>query len=134
MEISKKTKIWIGGIALLLLPLYFFLDPEKGSLFPKCPFLSLTGLYCPGCGSQRAIHDLLHLKVFSSLDHNLLVIPALLLLGVHAWQLFRRKEIEKDGRKLLFHKAITPILLGVLFTSFGVLRNLPIEFLDFLKP
>ena len=26
---------------------------------PQCPFLRLTGLYCPGCGAQRALHALL---------------------------------------------------------------------------
>ena len=28
--------------------------------YPTCPFLAITGWYCPGCGSLRAVHDLLH--------------------------------------------------------------------------
>ena len=40
--------------------IYFALDPSRSDLFPRCVFLSLTGYKCPGCGSQRAIHALLH--------------------------------------------------------------------------
>ena len=35
-------------------------DPATSGIFPPCPFHYLTGLYCPGCGSLRAIHHLLH--------------------------------------------------------------------------
>ena len=38
---------------------YFLLDPSAG-VFPRCMFLTLTGWQCPGCGSQRALHALLH--------------------------------------------------------------------------
>ena len=41
------------------LPLYF-LDPSTSGLFPACPFRALTGMYCPGCGTLRALHGLLH--------------------------------------------------------------------------
>ena len=35
-------------------------DPESSRLFPPCPFHWATGLYCPGCGSLRALHALWH--------------------------------------------------------------------------
>src|SRR5438309_10494082 len=38
----------------------WFFDPASAGIFPSCPLHYLTGLYCPGCGSLRAIHALLH--------------------------------------------------------------------------
>lgn len=131
---SKRFKIFIGVAASLLLPLYFFIDPEKWKIFPKCPFLALTGLYCPGCGSQRAIHDLLHLRIASSLDHNLLVLPSLILLTFHAWQLYGNRGTNGQSQKILFHQPKTPYVLLIFFLCFAVLRNVPIEVLSFLKP
>ncbi|MDE6389999.1 MAG: DUF2752 domain-containing protein [Duncaniella sp.] len=48
--------------ALMLLAaaaVYYALDPAGGML-PRCPFKAATGLDCPGCGAQRALHACLH--------------------------------------------------------------------------
>jgi len=47
-----------AGIFAALLMLRFF-DPATSGIFPPCPFRALTGYLCPGCGSLRAIHQLL---------------------------------------------------------------------------
>jgi len=39
--------------------LYRF-DPTTAGFFPPCMFRKLTGLLCPGCGTTRALHHLLH--------------------------------------------------------------------------
>ena len=39
--------------------LYRF-DPSTAGFFPPCMFHELTGLQCPGCGTTRALHHLLH--------------------------------------------------------------------------
>ena len=64
--------------------LYLTVDPESSALFPKCPFHLLTGLECPGCGSQRAIHSLLNGKIGQALHYNLLVVIAIPYLGLLA--------------------------------------------------
>ncbi|MCL2040601.1 MAG: DUF2752 domain-containing protein [Bacteroidales bacterium] len=51
-------------------------------IFP-CIFYKLTGYQCPGCGTQRALHSLLHLKIKQGLLYNqilILAIPLVLLL------------------------------------------------------
>ncbi|MDR2041803.1 MAG: DUF2752 domain-containing protein [Tannerella sp.] len=57
--------------------LYFRFNPDASPLFPKCPFLMLTGLKCPGCGSQRAIHALLHLDFRAAYTQNALLVASL---------------------------------------------------------
>ena len=59
MKKILNTGLLIGFTGLAVL--FFFLDPAKHTIFPRCVFNSLTGYYCPGCGSQRAIHSMLHL-------------------------------------------------------------------------
>ena len=86
--VKKIVKRGIVTLLLLLLPVVLFLfysfDPATDPFFPLCPFRMATGLECPGCGSQRAIHSLLHFDLGSALNYNLLMVLALpyILLGV----------------------------------------------------
>lgn len=55
--------------------IYFYFDPSsEGTMFPRCPSLMLTGWQCPGCGSQRAIHSLLHLQIAQAWRFNPIVV------------------------------------------------------------
>ena len=77
MEDSTQKIFNFTGALLAagLLGVYFFLDPEQ-HFFPKCPFLWLSGWKCPGCGSQRAVHHLLHGDVTEALRVNFLFVLA----------------------------------------------------------
>jgi hypothetical protein len=78
--ISGKTGIYAVGILAGMISggiLYFRFNPAGSPLFPKCPFLMLTGLKCPGCGSQRAIHALLHLDFPAACSQNILLVATL---------------------------------------------------------
>jgi hypothetical protein len=60
-------------------------DPHRGGSYGFCPWLLLTGTYCPGCGGLRAVHDLTHGDVAAALSSNVLVvtlIPVAVLLWV----------------------------------------------------
>lgn len=128
----------LGRLVLLLccvgfLLVYYRLDPAQHSFFPKCPFLSLTGLFCPGCGSQRAIHALLHFDLKAAFSFNLLVPPALLALGYH----LVIKYIEHvKGKNVyhLFYRPFFPIVLLAVVLVFTVLRNLPYAPFEQLAP
>ncbi|HQR45331.1 MAG TPA: DUF2752 domain-containing protein [Thermoanaerobaculia bacterium] len=43
-----------GGIVL------FLFDPATHGFYPPCLFKTIFGAQCPGCGSLRAMHQLLH--------------------------------------------------------------------------
>ena len=57
--------------------IYYRVSPTTSVFFPKCAFLMLTGLKCPGCGSQRAVHALLHADLASAFVHNALLVLSL---------------------------------------------------------
>ena len=112
----------IVAAAIIAAAIYFTFDPEKpGNFFPKCLFLTVTGYKCPGCGSQRAIHALLHGDIATAFRHNaalLLFIPIVAVYAVAEWQ--RTKWLafyEKISRPGI----ITAII--VFIASWWVLRN-----------
>ena len=64
-------------VILAALCIYFYFDPTTSILFPRCPFYSITGYLCPGCGTQRAIHALLRGNIPAAWHFNALLLIAL---------------------------------------------------------
>ena len=119
------------GVAFLLtlmvaagLLILFLFDPALHSFFPVCPFHKLTGLNCPGCGSTRGFHELLHGHIFAALRCNALVMltsPLVIWLVARHWLARRRGGA---ARPFDFPAKWLWIFLGVTLV-FAVLRNLP---------
>ena len=49
---------------------YYVFNPESNRFLLKCPFKFATGFDCPGCGSQRALHALLHGEFIQAFSYN----------------------------------------------------------------
>ena len=124
---KKKYKFIVGILVLLLVSLYYFFNPTVSNFFPKCPFHTITGLYCPGCGSQRAIHDLMHLNIFEAINHNALMF-FMFTFGIGLYLYLYCKKKFSD---LIYHPKSPLIIFGIIFL-FGVLRNL--DKFHFLAP
>ncbi|AOH40557.1 DUF2752 domain-containing protein [Tannerella serpentiformis] len=80
MPHPTRRRLLILSLPLLLIALtiiYYRVSPTTSVFFPKCAFLLLTGLKCPGCGSQRAVHALLHADLASAFAHNALLVLSL---------------------------------------------------------
>lgn len=96
--------------------LYLF-NPSAGG-FPACPFRSLTGLLCPGCGSQRAIHELLHGHIGAAFGYNALLVVSIPFLALHvAWG-----RLLKAVRPLSSYNLVV-LIWTVAILGWGVLRN-----------
>jgi len=124
---KTRKKIFIGIGVMLLLSLYFIYNPSNYDLFPTCPFHATTGLHCPGCGSQRAIHDLAHLRVLDALGHNALMV--ITLSGGSILFLFRREKFNQ----IIYHPKAPYIIFGII-GLYWVLRNLPFPPFNYLAP
>jgi Protein of unknown function (DUF2752) len=110
----------------VLVCLYFF-DPARHAIYPVCYFHRFTGLDCPGCGSLRAMHHLLHGELLLAFRFNPLLITALPWLLV--WVI--RGTIRAGQGKPNSFAVPTAwywYLLAVIIV-FGVVRNLPVPFL-----
>ncbi len=72
----KRAGIVVAIFAVIgvALGFYYNYNPSQHSFFLPCPFKFTTGYHCPGCGSQRAIHQLLHLDFVAAFRLNPLFI------------------------------------------------------------
>lgn len=112
---------WLGALLLAAVTLATALaDPAQPGPFPTCPFRTVTGLDCPGCGSMRALHQLTRGHVVAAADYNALLL-VFLPVGVGVWL---RVIAGKSQPRILpawWGRAVLAVVL--LWT---VIRNLPV--------
>ncbi|WP_417935237.1 DUF2752 domain-containing protein [Flagellimonas maritima] len=116
-------------LSILTILLYFSFNPENGLFFPKCPFNNYLGIYCSGCGSQRAIHDLLHFRIGEALSHNILLLPALIVI---VQDLSVRLGILHQKRFLNY--SYSPFIVLAIVLLFMILRNIKVFPFEYLAP
>ncbi|MCM1153627.1 MAG: DUF2752 domain-containing protein [Muribaculum sp.] len=96
---NRTARLWAAGCIIALLAVcYFLFDPMQAAWMPKCPVKTFTGLDCPGCGSQRMIHALLHGDLAGAFRANaflLLMIPYLILLAAADFMPHRLPSLHK---------------------------------------
>lgn len=110
----------IGAAALLR-----FRDPHDSGTYGFCPFESLTGLPCPGCGGLRAVNDLTRGDLVAAVSSNVLAVALAVTLGVLwiVW-LVRRARGEHEARFAVLSTRAALVAVPV-FIVFGVFRNTP---------
>jgi len=98
-------------------------DPSGRTVLPPCPFRSVTGWWCPGCGLTRATHHLLHGDLVGALRYNMLL-PVVLVLVAVLWLDWYARSIDRRPplRRLPTWTSAVGIAVAV---GFAVLRNLP---------
>jgi hypothetical protein len=118
-----RDPLALVGAAAVAVTLVALVDPNEPGHYPTCPILALTGLYCPGCGSLRAVHALAHGQVLTAASFNVLSVASLPLLAV-IWLRWVRRSWKGTARA---RPAPAPLVwamaAGVLL--FALVRNLP---------
>lgn len=104
--------------------LYTFLLLKYNIGIP-CVFHKVTGLYCPGCGGNRAVISLLKLDFYHAFRYNMIIT---ILIPVLCIYYFLKYILKKD---LKLPNSFWYILL-VIIIIFVILRNIPIFY--FLAP
>jgi hypothetical protein len=126
------TALSVAAIAVLASAIWLLrtFDPgAAGNPFPSCLFHDITGWYCPGCGTTRALHALVHFDLMRAFAMNALLVVSLPLLGTMALQGFMRRALLPAAvSRVAFNGRVW---IGALLV-FGIARNLP--GLDVLAP
>lgn len=108
-------------------------DPMQAREWIACPAWAWLGIHCPGCGATRAAHHLLNARLLLAAQNNAL----LLLLGVPCIVFFVVRELllVATGSLLLVAPPVW-IARGIVVALliFVILRNIPIENLDAIRP
>lgn len=118
---------WLLVTAAIVLALWVLRghDPERNP-FVLCYTRRIFGIYCPGCGMTRALHQLLNGHLLASLRYNALLLPVM---GVFAWG-----YVYYFGKRLglicasWYPRVPTWLLatLGAVALCYVVFRNLPV--------
>lgn len=90
--------------------LYTF-PPGPGSFYPGCVFRSVTGYECPGCGTTRALHALLHGRVKEAFLLNPLIF-AMGFVGLFAIPSLARREVPPFMTKTWFVWTAVTVIVG----------------------
>ena len=116
--------VGVAVIAVASVAVVAVVDPNEPGHYPTCPFLAVTGLFCPGCGSLRAVHALAHGDIGQAAGLNILTVLAILPLVV-VWAAWLQRSWRGTQRtSVLPAPALWALLVAV--CAFAVLRNLPI--------
>lgn len=112
-----------AGVAVAGLALLNRVDPNEPGHYPSCPFLLVSGLYCPGCGSMRMLHHLTEGDVVDAFWMNplgFLLLPALLAY----WGRWTYRVVGGRPRGAPLASGVVWAFLLVVM-AWWVLRNLP---------
>ena len=103
--------------------LYLY-SPEATGYYPRCPFHFLTGLNCPGCGSLRALHAVLHGRLVEAFCCNPLLMACLPIVGTWlAVRVFGALALNRTLELRLPSSVSFAIALAVVL--FFIARNMP---------
>ena len=119
----------VVAIALVL----FLFNPSHYPFYPRCLLYTTTGIYCPGCGSLRALHQLTHGHLVTALRCNPLLILSLPFVAFYCLRLASRWWAGKPLPRLALSPGCIKLLVTVLIL-FTVLRNIPYAPFTYLAP
>jgi len=135
MDSKRKSTVVLFVIFFSSAILLFFLfNPTDHSFFIPCPFNYATGYHCPGCGSQRAIHQLLHGNLSAAFWLNPLLIISLPIIIYALGQKVYNYLFGTDHRVGLFYNRFFIYGFFGLALLFWILRNVPFHPFSLLAP
>lgn len=123
MTRSASTAFKVIGITcvIALLILYFIIDPAESRFAPKCMVHLVTGWECPGCGSQRMIHALLHGDLAAAWHFNAMLLCMLPVVAVMLVAAALRTRMPKFYA--IVNSVYVIVGLAIIIMLWGVVRN-----------
>jgi hypothetical protein len=121
---ALRYPIGVAAAALAAAAYVGLVDPNLSGHYPTCPFFFITGYYCPGCGSLRAVHALSHGDVGTAVGLNVLTVVGSVLLAL-IWLRWAVRRWRGTPRTTVAPAWSLYLGLAVVLV-FWVVRNLPV--------
>ena len=120
----RSTVIAIWSILIAGSAYLFVFEPGKAGFYPICLFRFFTGFTCPGCGTARALHQILHGDFLTAFTLNplfLIAIPFMLIAFLRYSVIALRGEVPRPNA------LPAPYIYALFFIvlSFWIFRNTP---------
>ena len=119
---------------LAFLIILFNFNPENSGFYPVCPSKLITGYDCPGCGSLRAMHALMHGKVAAAWHFNpaiffaFIALALLAVAGIHrspiASKMPERVLVMSGKTARLTDSPLFPLSILILVVVWTIVRNI----------
>ncbi len=130
---KRKVALLSALIVAIATVLYLFDPAAANSIYPPSPSRALLGIYCPGCGTLRGLHQLAHGNLGAAFGLNPLMVLSLPYL---AYVYLRYSLPVVTGKKLqpLFIQPHLIWLLVKFILAYWLLRNIPHPFFAWMAP
>lgn len=132
-NIIKLCLIILFGGAFLYYYYQFNPSVQKEN-FISCPTNKIFGFFCPGCGSQRMIHHLLHFEFYEAFRYNPLLFVLFPFIAYCIFILIANSFFGKSYRMMLLYKNWFVWGFFGLLLVYTIMRNLPIHPFTLLAP
>ena len=124
--VNRRLTVLLIWLTLAAGATYLWIfEPGRSGFFPACPFRLLTGFACPGCGSTRGMHALIHGDVLTAFKFNpflVLALPFLIyVLLRHTNSVLRNQPINRNRLNAKYIWVLFVVILG-----FWIFRNTPL--------
>ena len=127
---ERRLHTVAAGVLCALVAAVTFAKPGHSSYLPPCIFHAFTGLFCPGCGTTRAMWYLVHGHPIHALGENALSVLLMPLVVYDLGAVLTRRWITVSSR-LRPWMMWSLLALVIVFTVF---RNIPGSPFSLLAP
>jgi hypothetical protein len=121
---ALRAPLGAAAVALAVTTYVGLVDPNESGHYPTCPFLALTGRFCPGCGSLRAVHALTSGDVGAAVGLNVLAVAGMVVLAA-LWVRWVVRRWRGEPRRAVAPAWSLYLLLAVV-VIFWIVRNLAV--------
>lgn len=133
-RLSKRQKalLLLGGMIFFAAFLFFY-NSQTMHFVPRCPFNWATGYYCPGCGTTRGLHRLLHGDLLGALHANVLMVITVPYL-LHQFLAYLALNLLGKRLPSIILPPFWVQLLAGFTIVFWIVRNIPVYPFTLLVP